>query len=233
MQREKGKKIIRIRSDHGKEFDNEDLNNLCQSDGIHHEFSAPITPQENGVVEQKNRTLQEMARVMIHAEHLPLNFWAEAVNTVCHIHDRITTRSGTAVTLYELWNGRKPNVKYFHVFGSTCYILANRDYHRKWDVKSKQGIFLGYSQNSRAYRVFSNRSNTVIETINVVVSDFESIAIRTYDENDETLNVPVDSSMVPTEVPKVDAQADGTDINSETISRKLELITLNLLNLHM
>ncbi|KAA0058241.1 gag-pol polyprotein [Cucumis melo var. makuwa] len=159
-----------------------------------------------------------MARVMIHAEHLPLNFWAEAVNTVCHIHDRITTRSGTAVTLYELWNGRKPNVKYFHVFGSTCYILANRDYHRKWDVKSKQGIFLGYSQNSRAYRVFNSISGTVMETINGLVNDFESSTTQTYDEDDETLNIRVDYS---TKVLKADAQADGTSINSNTTSKEV------------
>ncbi|TYK11800.1 gag-pol polyprotein [Cucumis melo var. makuwa] len=173
---------------------------------------------ENGVVEQKNRTLQEMARVMIHAKHLPLNFWAEAVNTVCHIHDRITTRSGTGVTLYELWNGRKLNVKYFHVFGSTCYILANREYHRKWDVKSKQGIFLGYSQNSRAYRVFNSISGTVMETINGLVNDFESAATQTYDEDDETLNIRLDSS---TKVLKADPQADGTSINSNTTSKEV------------
>ncbi|KAA0067336.1 gag-pol polyprotein [Cucumis melo var. makuwa] len=97
--------------DHGKEFDIEDLNKFCQTEGIHHEFAAPITPQQNGVVERKNRMLQEMARVMIHAKNLPLNFWTEAVNTACHIHNRVTTRSGTTVTLYELWKGRKPNVK--------------------------------------------------------------------------------------------------------------------------
>ncbi|TYJ98295.1 gag-pol polyprotein [Cucumis melo var. makuwa] len=89
-----GQKIIRIRSDHGKEFDNEDLNNFCQTEGIHHEFADPITPQQNGVVEWKNKTLQEMAQVMIHAKNLPLNFWGEAVNTTCHIHNRVTTRSG-------------------------------------------------------------------------------------------------------------------------------------------
>ena len=79
---------------------------------------------------------------MIHAKNLPLHFLAEAINTACHIHNRITTRSGTNVTLYELWKGRKPNVKYFHIFGSTCYILADREYHRKWDAKSEHGLFL-------------------------------------------------------------------------------------------
>ncbi|KAA0032911.1 gag-pol polyprotein [Cucumis melo var. makuwa] len=87
-----------------------------------------------------------------------------------------------------------------------CYHYADREYHRKWDVKSEQGIFLGYSQNSRAYRVFNNRSGTVMETINVVVNDFESTAKRTYDENDKTPNMSVDSSTLPAEVPKADAQ---------------------------
>ena len=127
LQCEKGKKITRIRSDHGKEFDNEGFNSFYLLEGIHHEFYAPITPQQNGVVERKNRTLQEMARVMIHAKNLPLCFLAKAVNTVYLIHNRVTIRTGMTVTLYELWKERKPNVKYFHVFGSTCYILADRE----------------------------------------------------------------------------------------------------------
>ncbi|KAA0032410.1 gag-proteinase polyprotein [Cucumis melo var. makuwa] len=102
----------------------------------------------------------------------------EAVNTACHIHNRITTRSGTTITLYELWKGRKPNVKYFHVFGRTCYILADREYHRK--------------------------SGTAMETINVVVNDFEPTAKRTTDENDEAPKVIVVSSTASTKAPKAD-----------------------------
>ena len=99
------------------------LNSII-SEGIKHEFSSPITPQQNGVVERKNRTLQELARVMLHAKHLPYHFWAEAINTACHVNNRVTMRVGTTTTLYELSKGRKPTVKYFHVFGSKCYFLA-------------------------------------------------------------------------------------------------------------
>ncbi|TYK05471.1 Copia protein [Cucumis melo var. makuwa] len=210
-----GQKIIRIRSDHGKEFDSEDLNNFCQSEGIHHEFAAPITLQQNGVVERKNRTLQEMARVMIHAKSLPLNFWAEAVNTACHIHNKVTTRSGTTVTLYELWKGSKPNVKYFHIFGSTCYILADIEYHRKWDVKSDQGIFLGYSKNSRAYRAFNIKSGTTMETINVMVNDFESNVNQLNIEDDETYVTPDVTSTLLKKIPKDDSHLDSTKTNSK------------------
>ncbi|KAA0064117.1 gag-pol polyprotein [Cucumis melo var. makuwa] len=226
LQREKGKKIIRIYSDHAKEFDNEDLNNFYQIERIHHEFSAPKLFSKMESVERKNRTLQEMARVMIHPKNLPLHFLAEAINTACHIHNRITTRSGMTVTLYELWNGRKLNVKYFHVFGNTCYILADREYHRKWDVKLEQGIFLEYSHNSCAYRVFNIKSGIVMETINVVVNDFESTDNQINDEDDETVNIPVDNSLCSVEVPKADALIDGSGINSEKISK--EVIADNL-----
>ncbi|GAA0156042.1 hypothetical protein LIER_13626 [Lithospermum erythrorhizon] len=92
IQREKALPIIRIRSDHGKEFENIKFDDYCKQEGIKHEFSAPITPQKNGIVERKNRTIQEMARVMLHSKKVPLKFSAEAVNTTCHIHNRITFR---------------------------------------------------------------------------------------------------------------------------------------------
>ncbi len=108
---------------------------------------------------------------MLHAKHLPYHFWAEAMNTACHVHNRVTLRAGTATNLYELWKERKPTVKYFHVFGSKCYILADRDYKRKMDPKSDEEIFLGYSTNSRACRVYNNRTQVVMESINVVIDD--------------------------------------------------------------
>ena len=94
------------------------------------------------------------------------------MNTACYIHNRVTLRKGTSTTLYEIWKGRKPTVKYFHIFGSTCYILADREQRRKMNPKSDEGLFLGYSTNSRAYRVFNSRTKTVMESINVVVNDF-------------------------------------------------------------
>ena len=155
---------------------------------------------------------------MIHAKNLPLNFQAEAGNTTCHIHNRVTTRPGTTVTLYELWKGRKPNVKYFHIFGSTCYILDDREYHRKWDVKYDQGIFLGYSQNSREYKVFNIKSGTVMETINIVVNDFESNVNQFNIEDDET-SVMSDVTATPLkEMPKDDSQPDSTKTNLEKIT---------------
>ncbi|KAK2417316.1 putative mitochondrial protein [Trifolium repens] len=171
IQREKGINVVRIRSDHGREFENSKFDDFCATEGIKHEYSSPITPQQNGIVERKNRTIQESARVMLHAKNVPYHFWAEAMNTACYVHNRVTLRKGTTSTLYELWKDRKPTVKHFHIFGSECFILADREPRRKLDPKSEKGLFLGYSTNSRAYRVYNTKAQVVMESVNVVVKD--------------------------------------------------------------
>jgi hypothetical protein len=173
-------------SDHGREFENSKFTDFCSNEGIKHEFSSPITPQQNGVVERKNRTLQESARAMLHAKHLPYHFWAESMNTACYIHNRVTLRKGTSSTLYELWKERKPTIKHFHVFGSKCYILSDREPRRKMDPKSEEGIFLGYSTNSRAYRVYNPKTKVVTESINVVIDDLHTDSPADVDGDVET-----------------------------------------------
>ncbi|XP_050888771.1 uncharacterized protein LOC127093921 [Lathyrus oleraceus] len=151
-------------------------------------------------------TLQESAKVMLHAKHLPYHFWAEAMNIICHIHNRDTLRTGTSATLYELWKGRKPTVKYFYVFGSKCYVLAYHEQRRKMDSKSDEGIFLGYSTNNKAYRVFNSKTKVMMESINIVVDD--SIIEK---EIDVEKDVGTPSQMN-------DALEDVADIESNTES---------------
>ena len=149
------KMVVRIRSDHGREFENSHIDNFCNKQGIRHEFSAPKTSQHNEVVERKNKTLQEMACVMLKAKNIPVQLWAKALNTTFYIQNRVYLRPGTAMTPYEIWRGKKPNMKHFHEFGSTCIMLNDREHMSKFDLKSDKGMFLGYSLSSRAYKVFN------------------------------------------------------------------------------
>jgi len=172
VQREKGYYISTIRSDHGGEFESRAFENFCNDQGISHNFSSPRSPQQNGVVERKNRTLQDMARTMIVENSLPHHFWAEAVSTACHIINRCLIRPILKKTPYELWNGKKPNISYFHPFGYKCFIHNNgKDNLGKFDPKSDEGIFLGYSPSSRAYRVYNKRTLCIEESIHVVFVD--------------------------------------------------------------
>ena len=103
------------------------MESFCIRSGISQEFSAPITPQQNGVVERKNKVIQEMARAMLHNKDVARNLWGEVVNIACHTVNRVYFRLGTKKTPYELWKGRKPNFKYFRIFRSTCFILKDRE----------------------------------------------------------------------------------------------------------
>ncbi|GJZ24213.1 retrovirus-related pol polyprotein from transposon TNT 1-94 [Tanacetum coccineum] len=160
------------RTDHGREFDNEvQFGEFCNTNGITHNFSAPRTPQSNGVVERKNRTLQEMSRTMLNEQSLPQKFWCNAVDTSTYILNRILIRAILGKTPYELLRGRKPTLDYFRVFGSKCFILNTKDYLTKFDPKSYEGVFLGYSQNSKAYIILNKHTRKVEESLNVTFDE--------------------------------------------------------------
>ncbi|KAK0586597.1 hypothetical protein LWI29_009370 [Acer saccharum] len=226
VQNEKGldiKKICRIRSDHGTEFENAKFSEFCDGLGISHEFSAPRTPQQNGVVERKNRVLQEMARVMLNSKKVPRNLWAEAVNTACYVSNRVFKRPGTKQTSYELWKGKKPNVSYFHTFGSKCYILNDRDHLGKFDAKSDVGLFLGYAINSRAYRVFNLTTKTIMESINVKIDDLSMLNLCDDNGVNESKENMLNDTNTPIDVASsVSSQDDEIDSHVEVVSQGLE-----------
>ncbi|GJW70104.1 retrovirus-related pol polyprotein from transposon TNT 1-94 [Tanacetum coccineum] len=172
IQNQLGCTIVSIRTDHGREFDNEvQFGEFCNANGITHNFSAPRTPQSNGVVERKNRTLQEMSRTMLNEQSLPQKFWCNTVDTSTYILNRILIRAILGKTPYELLRGRKPTLDYFRVFGSKCFILNTKDYLTKFDPKSYEGIFLGYSQNSKAYIILNKHTRKVEESLNVTFDE--------------------------------------------------------------
>ena len=179
VQNEKGTTIVSLRSDHGKEFENEDFSCYCFENGINHNFSAPRTPQQNGVVERKNRCLEEMARTMLNDSPLPKSFWADAINTACYVMNRALIRPILKKTPYELYFGRKPNISHLHVFGCKCFVHNNgKDHLGKFDAKSDEGIFIGYSLTSKAFRVFNKRTLQVEESVHVVFDEFPSSLLR-------------------------------------------------------
>ena len=172
VRRKFDKDIKAIRSDNGSEFKNYTLEEFLSDEGIERQYSAPYTPQQNGVAERKNRTLVEMARSMLDEYKSPHSFWTEAVNTACHASNRLFLRSILEKTPYELLTGNKPNVKYFRVFGCKCFILNKRERLGKFQSKTTEGIFVGYGSNSHAYRVYNKSTGCVIETCDVTFDEF-------------------------------------------------------------
>src|SRR3954468_734425 len=155
-----------IRSDNGTEFKNTHIEDFLDDHGFTHEFSAAYTPQQNGVVESKNRTLTEMARTMLTEYKTPIRFWAEAINTACHIINRVYLHKFFKKTAYELLTDKKPNVSYFKVFGAKCWI-RNHHHNSKFAPKAHEGFMLGYGKDSHTYRVFNNVLHKIVETVDV------------------------------------------------------------------
>ncbi|KAI3672949.1 hypothetical protein L6452_39053 [Arctium lappa] len=156
-----------IRSDNGTEFKNLDLNTFCEEKGIERQYSVHRTPQQNGVAERRNRTLIEAARSLLADSKLPITFWAEAVNTACYVQNRVLVVKPKNKTPYELLNKRKPFIGFFKPFGCPCTILNTRSHLGKFDSKADDGFLVGYSSQSKAYRVFNFSSRIIEESDNV------------------------------------------------------------------
>jgi hypothetical protein len=167
--------VKKIRSDNGSEFKNLQVKEFLEEEGIKHGFSAPYTPQQNGVVERKNRTLIDMVRMMLGEFKTPERFWS--ANTACHAINRLYLHRLLKKTSYELLTGNKPNVSYFRVFGSKCYILVKKGRHSKFAPKAVKWFLLGYESNTKAYRVF-NKSSGLVEVSSDVVFDDTNCSLR-------------------------------------------------------
>jgi hypothetical protein len=185
-------KVKKIRSNNGSKFKNLQVEEYLEEEGIKHEFSTPYTPQQNGVVERKNRMLIDMARTMLGESKTPQRFWSEAVNTACHAINRVYLHRLLKKTSYELLTGNKPNVSYFRVFGSKCYILVKKGRNSKFAPKAVEGFLLVYDSNTKAYRVF-NKSSGLVEGSSDVVFDETNGSPREQVDLDD-----VDEEDVPT-----------------------------------
>ncbi|KAJ9542292.1 LOW QUALITY PROTEIN: hypothetical protein OSB04_028798 [Centaurea solstitialis] len=155
-----------IRTDNGTEFKNRKLDSFLDSVGITHTFSAARTPQQNGVVERKNRTLVEAARTILTFSKLPLHFWAEAVASACFTQNRslITKRLRMNWCTIDLPASNSSD------FGCECYVKNDKDNLDKFSPKGDEGVFIGYAMDSPSYRVFNKKTRRVVESTNV---DFE------------------------------------------------------------
>ncbi|KAI3769035.1 hypothetical protein L6452_00131 [Arctium lappa] len=169
IENQTNQKVKVIRSDNGTEFKNFDLNTFCEEKGIERQYSAPRTPQQNGVAERRNRTLIEAARSLLADSKLPITFWAEAVNTACYVQNRVLVVKPKNKTPYELLNKRKPFIGFFKPFGCPCTILNTKSHLGKFDSKADDGFLVGSgSGGSGTTQVQESISQSVIFPIPTV-----------------------------------------------------------------
>nr|GEY46514.1 retrovirus-related Pol polyprotein from transposon TNT 1-94 [Tanacetum cinerariifolium] len=148
--------------------------------GISHQMSSIRTPQQNRVVEHKNRTLVKAARTMLIFSRAPLFLWAEAIATACFTQNSFIIHRHFNKTPYELINGRKLDISFLHVFGALCYPKNDRKDIGKLGAKGDIGFFIGYSADSCAYRIFNRRTKKIMKTMNV---SFDELSVMAFEQH--------------------------------------------------
>nr|GFC01374.1 retrovirus-related Pol polyprotein from transposon TNT 1-94 [Tanacetum cinerariifolium] len=166
----------RIRTDNRTEFVNQTLRDYYEEVGISHETSVARSPQQNRVVERRNRTLIEAARTMLIYAQAPLFLWAEAVATACFTQNRSIIRLRHGKTLYELMHDKQPDLSYFHVFGAVCYPTNDSENIGKLQPKADIGIFIGYALTKKAFCIYNRRTRRIVETIHVDFDELTAMA---------------------------------------------------------
>nr|GEX21106.1 retrovirus-related Pol polyprotein from transposon TNT 1-94 [Tanacetum cinerariifolium] len=164
-------KVKVIRCDNGTEFKNREMNQFCEMNGIRRQFSVARTPQKNGVAERRNRILIEADRTMLAESKLPTNFWAEVVNTACNVQNKVFIVKPHNKTPYELFYCKTLTLSFKIPFRCPFTILNTIDHLGKFDGMADKGFFIGYSLNSKTFRVFNSRTKIAEENLHIRFSE--------------------------------------------------------------
>ncbi|GKV33525.1 hypothetical protein SLEP1_g42028 [Rubroshorea leprosula] len=168
---EVGRSVKVLRTDRGGEFNSKEFANFCESNGIKRQLTTAYTPQQNGVCERRNRTIMNMVRSLTSKSGLPKEFWPEDVNWSVHILNKSPTSPLPDLMPEEAWSGRRPAVNYFRIFGCIAYAHVPDQKKSKLDDKREKCIFLGVSDQSKAYRLYNPLTKKVIISHDVMFDE--------------------------------------------------------------
>lgn len=168
VENQTGKKLKTLRTDKGTEYFNNNLINHCKSQGILHQSTQTFTPQQNGVAERCNRTLEERGRCLLFEANLPKKFWAEAVHMASYLMNRSVNSSSADKTPEELWSGKKVDLSNLRLFGSPVMVHVPKQKRKKWDKKSEKFIFTGYDATTKGFRCIDPNTNKFVISRDVI-----------------------------------------------------------------
>ncbi|GFW88416.1 retrovirus-related Pol polyprotein from transposon TNT 1-94 [Trichonephila clavipes] len=165
------KKVIAVRTDGGLEFCNKDMDNFLTELGIKHEVTNSYTPEMNGVAERFNLIALDGIKTLLKSSEVPHKFWGEALLCFTYAWNRICHKDSNK-TPFEKYSGRKPSVLHLKPFGCLAYAGVPEQIRKKFDMRAKMGIMMGYAQRTKGYRIWLIDENRLVETIN---DDFDRV----------------------------------------------------------
>jgi len=225
VENESNHKIKCLRSDRGGEFTSDEFFDFREQHGIKRQFSTARTPQQNGVVERMNITVQQMACAMLDESRTPVTFWGEVAFAAVTILNQENVRVNNTQTPHELWYGKTATVKYFKVFGRKCYIKRTDEKLGKFESRADEGILLGYSSRSKGYKCYNKRLRKIIESIDFVVDEAcknpKQIKTEDYDNEKDEDHFPT-SNQTNSEEETNEAPEEEIMVEEKTPSRYVQ-----------
>ncbi len=220
--------VVALRADNGGEYTGKEFRNKLLQLGIRHETLAPYAPAQNGVAERTNRMILNAARSIIYSSRVPIHLWAEAIAYSVYTLNRVLS-STAEITPYESWYKKRPDVSHLRFFGSRTFVNIPKSLRKKLDPKSREGIFVGYCETSKAFRVwissikkvvisrdvFIDETNTIFPDFDISFSEtlwfppYETQPEVTLPELENTNNTRVFTQATPTLVSGAFTRADG------------------------
>ncbi|KAK9053340.1 hypothetical protein SSX86_029973 [Deinandra increscens subsp. villosa] len=159
-----GSKIKSLRSDRGGEFTSQEFNEFCSLNGIYRLLTTPYSPQQNVIVERRNRSIMNMTRCLLKEMNIPKVYWAEGVRRAVYIQNRLPTKSLRDTTPYTVIKGRKPNLQHLKIFGCVGHVITLGPDIKKLDTRSNPMVYLGVQEGTKGYRMLD------VEKCKIVIS---------------------------------------------------------------
>ncbi|GBE82734.1 hypothetical protein SCP_0411190 [Sparassis crispa] len=174
---ETGQRANILRTDGGGEYESKEFEAYLKEKGIHHEKTNAYTPQENGVSERMNRTIEEMARSMLNDAGLPNTYWGDAVLHAVHILNSVPTCTlPDNLTPHEAHTGNKPSMAHLRVFGCKAYVHVPKEKRQKLDSKMFECTHLGFAANRKAYRLVHRATGCIVKSRDVYFDEGTEVA---------------------------------------------------------
>lgn len=190
VEKETGFSIKTFRTDHGGEFISSEFQAFCEASGIARHLTAPYSPQQNGVVERRNRTLMGMTRSILKGMECSNYLWGEAVRHSTYLINRVTTRVLDSKTPYEALKEKSPSVEHIRVFGCISYAKVVTPNLKKLDNQSRMLVHLRTEPGSKAYRLYDSTTRKIVVSRDVIFDENKMWNCRNNSKDSgETFNV--------------------------------------------
>nr|GFA90438.1 hypothetical protein [Tanacetum cinerariifolium] len=169
-----GYKVKTLRGDREGEFTSMEFTNFCKENGITRHLTAPYSPQQNGVMERRNRTVMEMARSLLKGRNVPGEFWGEAVRHAVYLLNCLPSKSFPNITPYEAWYGKKPNLKHLKTFSCIVFDKYTGGHLKKLDDRGKKMVYLGVKDGTKGNRLYDPQERKLRVNRDVLFDEKES-----------------------------------------------------------